>query len=80
MASIPSPIRKWIEQFTSDKGFFQSSSDVDHDATSNRTHSGDDLSPESIEVGSFGNTATESIQEDAIIWSNGYAPNFAGGN
>ena len=50
MARIPSPIREWIEQFTSDKGFFSSSSDVDHDATSNRTHDGDDLTPNTANV------------------------------
>jgi hypothetical protein len=48
--AIPTPIRKWIEQFTSARGFFQSSSEVDHDATSNRTHSGDDLSPATLEA------------------------------
>lgn len=97
MAPIPTPIRKWIEQFTSDRGFFQSSSDVDHNATSNRTHDGDDIEPDSVTTdaleaeGSFtdpaGNTytgrvgkTTEQVQEDAIIWSDGYAPNFAGGN
>jgi len=45
---IPTPIRNWIKQFTSDKGFFESSSDVDHDATSNRTHDGDDITPSSV--------------------------------
>lgn len=48
MPSIPTPIRKWIEQFASERGFFSSSSDVDHDATSNRTHDGDDIEPSSV--------------------------------
>lgn len=30
-------------------------------------------------TGRVGKT-TEQVQEDAIIWSDGYAPNFAGGN
>lgn len=66
--AIPTPIRKWIEQFTSERGFLQSSSDVDHDATSNRTHDGDDLSPATLEAtGSIidpeGNTVTDLSQD-----------------
>jgi hypothetical protein len=30
-------------------------------------------------TGRVGKT-TEQVQEDAIIWSDGYAPNFVGGN
>ena len=58
MAPIPTPIRKWIEQFTSDRGFFQSSSDVDHDATSNRTHDGDDIEPDSV--------TTDALEADSL--------------
>jgi len=59
MASIPSPIRKWIEQFVSERGFLQSSSDVDHDATSNRTHDGDDIEPDSV--------TTEALEAEDIL-------------
>jgi len=76
----------------SDVSSIQSSSDVDHNATSNRTHEGDDLSPDTLEAtGTFTDPAgneyegrvgktTEQVQDDAIIWSDGYAPNFAGGS
>lgn len=67
MASIPNPIERWIEQFTSARGFFQSSSEVDHDATSNRTHDGDDLSPATLEVTDTINTADLSAASEAQV-------------
>ena len=38
---------------TADVSSIQQSSDVDHNQTSNRTHDGDDLSPESVDAGSM---------------------------
>lgn len=46
----------------SDISSIQSSTDVDHDETSNRTHDGDDLTPDALEASdSIGNATYETL-------------------
>ena len=60
---------------TADVSSIQSSSDVDHDQTSNRTHDGDELSPESVVSDLFGLpsgwTLTENVDGEAVFEDSG---------